>query len=340
MVRSAHTGSSARPIYAFSVIRGGAYNRDELVQALAEDPVAARHYAGFDVAHTRMVAAKAQAVYVSYRRGNAIYWTGRPVRLAAGEALLTDGANLARARCGNRISSQRMLPAEFREPPQVAAEGETALDAESPEVASGSREAPLVTEIFPPGMVPMPALGGTAPSRGYLWFPPGGGFLSPMLFPTNGLATGTLPAAPPEPGPAVPTDPIVPQTVLWADPWQTTTTPPFPGEFALDGQPPAGGNVPMPPLLLPIAAPSGQGFGTISVGIESTFTFGWPEEPNTPPFDPSVPPQIFTSSGGSPEFSNPPKQPQSGAVPEPGLSAALAAMLAAFGLWKVRRRVR
>jgi hypothetical protein len=107
-----------RPIYPLSVIAGGAYDAAELKNRLLSDPVAARHYSQFQLARvTRISAHSLSRVYVSYRKGDAIYWTSRPVRLAEGEALLTDGVLLARARCGNRISPTPMLPVARMDPP-------------------------------------------------------------------------------------------------------------------------------------------------------------------------------------------------------------------------------
>jgi hypothetical protein len=108
---------AGRPIYPYSVIKGGAYSASELVNALDRDPVAARHYAAFQRGSVRVVASPfTKPVYLSYRVGNTIYWTSRPVRLPPGEKLLTDGQNFARARCGNRICETPQTPVNDTEP--------------------------------------------------------------------------------------------------------------------------------------------------------------------------------------------------------------------------------
>jgi hypothetical protein len=108
----------ARPVYAYSVIRGGAYNATELIRALDRDSVAERHYGVFRPRLVHTTGADfARPVYLSYRIGDAIYWTRRPVSLPRGEALLTDGENYARARCGNRISQNPQTPVNYIEPP-------------------------------------------------------------------------------------------------------------------------------------------------------------------------------------------------------------------------------
>ena len=58
-----------------------------------------------------------RAVYVSYRRGNDVYWTKRKLMLHPGEALLTDGKNEVRARCGNRVSDDVQAPVSDVDPP-------------------------------------------------------------------------------------------------------------------------------------------------------------------------------------------------------------------------------
>jgi hypothetical protein len=97
--------AAPRPNHAFSVIRGGAPTPETLRDAVVSDPVVRAHYANFDVAKTRVVRlTRARTAHVSYRMGNAVYWTRRPVQLNAGELLLTDGAHYARTRCGNQIA--------------------------------------------------------------------------------------------------------------------------------------------------------------------------------------------------------------------------------------------
>ncbi len=116
-VQPAVPRSDPRRVYPFSIIRGGAYSREELVKALESDPIAESHYSKFQRSQLRTVRSPfVKPVYVSYRKDNAIYWTSHPVALHEGETLLTDGKFYARARCGNRISLVPMLPAAQAEP--------------------------------------------------------------------------------------------------------------------------------------------------------------------------------------------------------------------------------
>ena len=114
-------------VYGNSVIPGGVRGSLELTSALGRDKIVKAHYANFDAANAYVVHVEsARLVYVSYRMGNAIYWTKNKVRLAKGEALLTDGKSFIRARCGNRIADMFQSRVSSMEPaPHVL---DTALD--------------------------------------------------------------------------------------------------------------------------------------------------------------------------------------------------------------------
>jgi hypothetical protein len=104
-------------LFPYSVIPGGAHNRHELLEALQREPVVAAHYVGFAAGQARIVRlTHDRFAYVSYRLGNRIYWTKKKVRLHEGETLLSDGASLARARCGNRVSDVALGPTSPQEP--------------------------------------------------------------------------------------------------------------------------------------------------------------------------------------------------------------------------------
>lgn len=107
----------ARRVYRYSIIPGGVSGRDELARVIKTDQVVAAHYASFDVDKAVNVkVSKPRAVYVSYRKGDQVYWTSRKLMLVEGETLLSDGRNEMRARCANRISDEPQLPVEVNEP--------------------------------------------------------------------------------------------------------------------------------------------------------------------------------------------------------------------------------
>lgn len=116
-VQPAVLRNAPRRVYPFSIIRGGAYSKEELITALESDPVADSHYQVFQRAQLRTVRSPfVKPVYLSYRKDNRIYWTSHTIALHEGETLLTDGNLYARARCGNRISLVPMAPVAEVEP--------------------------------------------------------------------------------------------------------------------------------------------------------------------------------------------------------------------------------
>lgn len=116
-VADGSTPAAPRRIYPFSIVPGGVSSRADIAHAILTDKTVAAHYAGFAVDKASLqTVPKARAVYVSYRKGDQVYWTSRPVTLAEGESILSDGQNDIRARCGNRISDTPQLPVEAKGP--------------------------------------------------------------------------------------------------------------------------------------------------------------------------------------------------------------------------------
>lgn len=106
-----------RPVFPFSVVRGGVYSPAELKFQTERDPVVKRHYADFNIESARLVSFNSDHYfYASYRKENQIFWTSRKLRIPKGEVLLTDGTHLARTRCGNRLSETRGGPVSSSEP--------------------------------------------------------------------------------------------------------------------------------------------------------------------------------------------------------------------------------
>lgn len=191
--------SKERPLYPLSVIPRGVADAQELKMALAHDPIASAHYAGFSVMKAAVITVqKPRAVYVSYRSGNQIYWTRSRMWLHRGETLISDGRNSARTRCGNRISEVPLLPVSAHEPPLKMLEEPAALpdplfesNPPSPIWLAGTQE-PL-----PPGVIsnPPPVLGG------------------PPIWPV--LCCGGLPLPPPNTPPVVVPPVVTPEPGVW-----------------------------------------------------------------------------------------------------------------------------
>jgi hypothetical protein len=101
---------SKRPVYNYSVVRGGVRSVQELREATLRDEQVAQHYAGFRYEKARVVhLEKPVLVYLSYRKNGHILWTKKKHALKAGETVITDGKITARTRCANRITVRKQL---------------------------------------------------------------------------------------------------------------------------------------------------------------------------------------------------------------------------------------
>ncbi len=177
------TGHS-RTVYPYSVIAGGAQSPQELKEAVATDPVVAQHYADFDITNARRVTLDApKLVYVSYRIGNQVFWTKNKLALRKGEVMLSDGTNMARTRCGNRISVLPVRPNAPAEP--------TSSDLDGPEFPAIASSAYLTAYSAPapalfPGPVQSPGGPGAAfvPVAPFFPLPGGGGIIGNRNSPT------------------------------------------------------------------------------------------------------------------------------------------------------------
>lgn len=183
-----------RPVFPFSVVPGGTANQAEVKQRVKADKVVRQHYHGIQLDKLRpfrlMEPGKA---YVSYRVGTQVFWTGKPVGLKVGEVLLSDGQNVLRGRCGNRVSATPMEPVlRGGEPAQAL------MDAPSYEVPNGALPDGLMTQVggelfrmnpnAPQALSTMS--GGTLPEEALAVAPP----------PTAGMIGGGYPGGlPPEP---------------------------------------------------------------------------------------------------------------------------------------------
>ncbi len=164
-----------RVFYQYSVIPGGVRNAAELRNAVAHDDTVAQHYAEFNLGEARVMQLReARAVFVSYRIGSRIFWTKNRLSLPAGETVVTDGAHMARTRCGNRLSDVPIGPVLASEPSpeamEVPADGALLAAPEYwselplavppttaivvPPQAPGSIYIPIIPPLFPIGGTP------------------------------------------------------------------------------------------------------------------------------------------------------------------------------------------
>ena len=311
-----------RPVYPYSVISGGVSNAAELRIALYHDPVAAAHYADFDPAHVQVVRlAQARRAYVSFRKDNRIYWTRRPILLAKGETVLSDGVNEARTRCGNRISDTPRTPVLETD---QAAKWESRVDWDTPSldrdvVPDASGRQPLIGgDVFSgPNLVGL----ATSSNASGDSFP-----LQPMWLPANvlsGLPAGTAPtltgsSSTPPTTPGQPSSPPVgfsapsvpPPTLVL-----NVVTPPVIGPQLIFLPGPA-------PIPSPTVLPSTVSFTPPSppVVLFGPFTPSTPSGPSGPsgpsvPSEPQSPPATITTLTLQP--GPPPGNPGPSPVPEP-----------------------
>jgi hypothetical protein len=210
---------NGRVVFPYSVVPGGVASSAELEAVAAHDPVVAAHYAGFDYSRARVVeVSQPKLVYLSYRRGDKIFWTHKQASLHKGEKLITDGRTTARTRCGNQVS---VLPQANTSPNEP-----TMAELDRPdEMASGMNRMLHYTfdsdlMVVDPGL-PLQA-SGSSPGNLFAGGPPPGGFI-PM--PIGGGFTTTTSGKPPQcqpgdtseacnphtPPPPPPPPPVVPE---------------------------------------------------------------------------------------------------------------------------------
>jgi hypothetical protein len=111
IVPAAETVFPGRPVYRHSVVPGGVYSRVEVEEAVFRMPDVAEHYRGVNIRRLAPAEVSRDGLYyASYRRDGAIYWTSHRLKVNPNETVLGDGSHLVRARCGNLLSEEPMLP--------------------------------------------------------------------------------------------------------------------------------------------------------------------------------------------------------------------------------------
>jgi hypothetical protein len=360
-VRRALEVRPGRTVYPYSIIRGGVASVAEFTAALRRDAVAAGHYVGFHQETVRtMQAPKSMLLYASYRIGDAVYWTTHRVHIAAGELLITDGAGLARGRCGNRLSNSPQAPVHPNEPTEKEMDTVSSFDFVAPTATAnssldrwlgptppGAPVSALVLEIFPaaplaaaaPGAVsgfPGGISGGTLGSGGFLGvssppgisLPPGGTTANPGPIPTS-PPVSSLPLPPPPGTVAEPSaPPILDSAPNWIN-WQ----PIMPlSELNPTGLPPVKIGQSYPPVFP--GSPGGGGGFPIEPGSGDSGTYPG-QTPTSNPISGEGPggsePGVPGTSIGDPNSSGP-----SQIIPEP--AAAALAGVGLVCLWLAGRR--
>ena len=328
--------AAARRVYPYSIIPGGVSGKEELASVIKVDKVVAAHYASFDVAKAvKLTVQKPRAVYVSYRKGDQVYWTSRKLMLVKGEMLLSDGRNEMRARCANRISDTPMLPVEKNEPSAEELDAVMAVSMDLDEL--GLDQADAAGRGFGTGLGPAsdplsaPGAGRAGPDMGPGRSAPAG------AKPATGRATTLNPVPSDGSTGSTPETPVVvapPQGNI-GEPGNTPGTPPLagggtPAPSPELSPPPSGGPATPGPDVKPPNPPAPPGAnppaGIPPAGIPPDEIPDTPLPPPLVPEPPVFPPTDVPATPGEPE------QP----LPEPGTLALCAAALA--GILLLRRR--
>ena len=318
--------AAPRRVYPFSIIPGGVSGKEELASVIKVDKVVAAHYASFDVDKAfALKVQKPRAVYVSYRKGDQVYWTSKKLMLVKGETLLSDGRHEMRARCANRISDTPQFPVEANEPSAEELDSVMAVSMDPADL--GLDDSDAEGRGFGPGLGPAGSEPGSANNAGRASADMGPGSRALAARPASGRATILRPGpsdAPP--AGATPETPVLipPQsnngdqgTPPAAPPLAGGGTPgpapsPVPGPMPELSPPPSGAPAPpseMPPADIPPA-----------------------EIPGTPlPLPPVPEPPVFPPT----ELPQAPGEPEHD-LPEPGTLGLFAAAFA--GILLLRRK--
>jgi hypothetical protein len=135
-----------RKVFPYSVVPGGAETLDAAKRAMS-DPAVKAQYANLDFGSLKQVKlTRSLEGYVSYRFGEEIYWTSRPVTLRPGEIVFTDSIHLVRGRGLNCFSAHPTLPTRVNEP----TEKELDTPVEMPAVVYSFSKLPIEAPQLPP----------------------------------------------------------------------------------------------------------------------------------------------------------------------------------------------
>ena len=150
-IDSITSAPTPRKVYRYSVVPGGVYSTAEFERARRSDPVVAAHYAVFGPKVSLTKLTQDMYVYVSYRKANHVYWSTKKHKVCEGETIVTDGKNMARSRCGNRLSFVPYHPS---------------LDIQEPHERDLNTEEPLLAKL-PEGPYILPGFPGVATPEQY-----------------------------------------------------------------------------------------------------------------------------------------------------------------------------
>jgi uncharacterized membrane protein YgcG len=314
-----------RAVFPYSVVPGGVESVTELQKAIATDPVVADHYKGFDLSKARVERlATPRVAHVSYRVGDRVYWTRKPLVLPAGERVITDGTRVARTRCANQVANLPGVTSPAEPAPAILDTPARSRPLLAPSVfaLSTTQRLPAMAPLgAPPTGGAGSSSGGNSGSAGGGGFAGGGGGRSPsagtaadisIACTTGGpdCTTGDAGGDPPEGNPPG-GNPPGGNPPGGDHPGGTPPGGTPPGGTPPGGTPPGG----TPPGGNPLGGtpPGGNPPGGNPPGGDPPG--GTPETPWTPPENPFVPPLTTPPGGDDPP---PPRPEVPETIPEPG----------------------
>jgi hypothetical protein len=179
--------ASYRPL-TFALLSGGFTSIDEFQQRVAIDPVLLSFYGNCNDSQASMQPLPDDIlVFITFRRGQEIKWTRRPILVHKGEYVLTLCGRTVLARCGNFISWVPMQPSEDI-PPSLL---EMPADEVRPEEPAPTAQAdPAKTSIR--GLAALPA------STSHRFYP----LIPPIYVPSSGSSSHATVLSSPAPAPA------------------------------------------------------------------------------------------------------------------------------------------
>jgi hypothetical protein len=102
------------PVYPYSLVPGGVYNKNDLESAEAHDPLLQAAYGTKITTFKEQKLVHDEYYFVSYRKDGKEFWTAKPVKISAGEEVVEftgdNKKHLARGRCGNLLMETPQTP--------------------------------------------------------------------------------------------------------------------------------------------------------------------------------------------------------------------------------------
>lgn len=146
---------AALPHYNLAVIKDGLTSIEDFKRHVQDDAILYSRFANFDWASARIIQLPAMRVFVSFRRGNQIFWTKGLRTVESGAWAITDGHTTVLMRCGNEISFVPERPNQDLSPglietPETDAPPAISLPSLPPDITTAKLPLASVESLLPP----------------------------------------------------------------------------------------------------------------------------------------------------------------------------------------------